>query len=83
MPFFNASDEYLPYFLSIVALNTFLPLAIILKFLEVKNDHSAEIKPSGIMLMNVSAILVLLGGVVVRFALVYAGQLSSFSGLVQ
>jgi protein NrfD len=83
MPFFDTSSKYLPYFLSIIALNTFLPLAIVIKFLELKNDHSAEIKPSGIMMMNVSAIFVLLGGVVVRFALVYAGQLSSFSGLLR
>jgi protein NrfD len=83
LPFLNVSDKFFPYFMSIVAINTFLPLALILKYLEVKNDHSEEISQSGWLLMNLSAVLVLLGGVVLRFALVYAGQLSSFSGLLR
>ncbi len=82
MPFFNVSHRFFPYFMSIVVLGIFLPLAIVLKFLEMTGDHSAEITPGGKFLMNASAVLVLMGGLVVRFALVYAGQLSSFAGLM-
>ncbi len=78
MPFFNTSHQFFPYFLSIVALGIFLPLAIVLKFLEVKGEQSIQISTYGKFLMNASAILVLLGGLVVRFALVYAGQLSGY-----
>jgi len=78
MPFFNTSHQFFPYFLSIVALGIFLPLAIVLKFLEVSGDHTVELSPSGKFLMNASAVMVLLGGLVVRFALVYAGQLSGY-----
>ncbi len=83
MPFFNTAHIYFPYFMSIVALGIFLPLAIVLKFLEVTGDHSAAITPTGMFMMNASAVLVLLGGLVIRFALVYAGQLSSYTGLLQ
>jgi len=81
MPFFNASHQFFPYFLSIVALGIFLPLAIVLKFLEVKGEHSQHLGASGRFLMHASAVLVLIGGFIIRFALVYAGQLSKFSGL--
>jgi protein NrfD len=80
MPFFTPSGEFFPYFISIVLLGIFLPLAIVLKFLEVRGDHTAELTPSGLFLMNASAVLVLLGGLVIRFALVYAGQLSGYGG---
>ena len=81
LPFFNTTHQFFPFFLSIVFLGIFLPLAIVLKFLEVTGDHSSKITPTGMFLMNASAVMVLLGGLVVRFAMVYAGQLSSFSGL--
>lgn len=82
MPFFNASHRFFPYFMSIVFLGIFLPLAIVLKFLEVTGDHSAELSRSGMFLMNASAVLVILGGLVVRFALVYAGQISGYGGVM-
>lgn len=80
MPFFSTSHEFFPYFLSIVALGVCLPLAIVLKFLEVTGEHTEELTTSGLLMMNASAVLVLLGGVVIRFALVYAGQLSGYGG---
>jgi formate-dependent nitrite reductase membrane component NrfD len=80
MPFFSTSHEFFPYFLSIVVLGICLPLAIVLKFLEVTGEHTEEVTVSGLLLMNASAILVLLGGVIIRFALVYAGQLSGYGG---
>ncbi len=82
MPFFNTSHQFFPYFLSIVTLWIFLPLAIVLKYLEVTGDHSIELTSSGKFFMNASAVLVLLGGLVVRFALVYAGQLSGYGSMM-
>lgn len=79
-PFFSISHEFFPYFLSIVVLGTFLPLAVILKFLEVTSEHTQELSSSSLMMMHFSAVLVLVGGAVIRFALVYAGQLSGYGG---
>ena len=79
MPFFNSSHEFFPYFLSIIALGIFLPLAIVFKFLEVTGQHTEDQLTSfSLMMMNTSAVLVLMGGVVIRFALVYAGQISGY-----
>ena len=82
MPFFNSSHEFFPYFLSIATLGIVLPLAIVFKFLEVTAKHTDELTTSGLFLMNASAILVLLGGLVIRFAMVYAGQLSGYAGIM-
>ncbi|MCW5210839.1 polysulfide reductase NrfD, partial [Desulfobulbus sp. N3] len=78
MPFFNSSHETFPYFLSIVIIGIVLPLAIVMKFLEVTGKHTEEVTGFGLFLMTTSAILVLIGGAIVRFALVYAGQLSGY-----
>lgn len=78
MPFFNSSHEFFPYFLSIIVVGIVLPLAIVFKFLEVTGKHTAELTASGLFLMNTSAVLVLIGGAVIRFAMVYAGQLSGY-----
>jgi formate-dependent nitrite reductase membrane component NrfD len=78
MPFFNSSHDTFPYFLSIVVIGIVLPLAIVLKFLEVTGKHTDEVTGFGLFLMNSSAALVLIGGAVIRFALVYAGQLSGY-----
>ncbi len=82
MPFFTASHQFFPYFLSIVTLGIVLPLAIVLKFLEVSGEHSHELTASGKFLMNASAVMVLIGGLVIRFALVYAGQLSGYGSFM-
>lgn len=81
MPFFTMSHEYFPYFVSIIALSVIFPLAIVLKFLEMTGEHSETLSFMQKLEMNVSAILVLVGGAIIRFALVYAGQLSKFTGL--
>ena len=78
MPFFDSSHEHFPYFLSVVVVGIALPLAIVLKFLEVTGKHTEEVTPFGLLLMNSSAVLVLIGGLIIRFALVYAGQLSGY-----
>jgi len=83
MPFFTLTSQYFPYFISILTLSVILPLAIVLKFLEVSGEHSSDIPLTFKQKfeMNASAVLVLVGGVIIRFALVYAGQLSKFTGL--
>ena len=81
IPFFTRSHDYFPYFVSILTLSIIFPLAIVLKFLEVTGEHLETLTLKQKLEMNVSAILVLLGGVIIRFALVYAGQLSRFTGL--
>ncbi|MCI5143037.1 MAG: hypothetical protein D3909_15170 [Candidatus Electrothrix sp. ATG1] len=78
MPFFDSSHEHFPYFLSVIVVGIALPLAIVLKFLEVTGKHTDEVSGFGLFLMNSSAVLVLIGGAVIRFALVYAGQLSGY-----
>jgi formate-dependent nitrite reductase membrane component NrfD len=78
MPFFDSSHDTFPYFLSIVVVGIVLPLAIVMKFLEVTGKHTDEVTGFGLFLMNSSAALVLIGGAVIRFALVYAGQLSGY-----
>lgn len=80
MPFFSKSHEFFPYFLSIVIIGVCLPLAIVLKFLEVTGEHTEELTTSGLLMMNASAVLVLIGSAVIRFAMVYAGQLSGYGG---
>jgi formate-dependent nitrite reductase membrane component NrfD len=80
MPFFSGSHEFFPYFLSIIAIGVCLPLAIVLKFLEVTGEHTEELTTSGLLMMNASAVLVLIGSGIIRFAMVYAGQLSGYSG---
>ena len=57
-----------------------LPLAIVLKFLEVTGEHTEELTTSGLLMMNASAVLVLIGSAVIRFAMVYAGQISGYGG---
>lgn len=80
MPFFSKSHEFFPYFLSIVIIGVCLPLAIVLKFLEVTGEHTEELTTSGLLMMNASAVLVLIGSAVIRFAMVYAGQISGYGG---
>lgn len=81
MPFFTRSHEYFPYFISIITLSIIFPLAIVLKFLEMTGEHMETLTFKQKLEMNLSAVLVLVGGVIIRFALVYAGQLSKFTGL--
>jgi formate-dependent nitrite reductase membrane component NrfD len=78
MPFFTLSHEFFPYWISILVLSIIFPLSIVLKFLEVKHDPLKTFTKTERFRMNLSAGLVLAGGLIIRLALVYAGQLSSF-----
>jgi len=83
MPLFTMGSHYFPYFVTILIFSIILPLFLVLKFLDATGKRSR-----GVVLnfrqkceMNASAILVLIGGLVLRFELVYAGQLSKLTGL--
>jgi formate-dependent nitrite reductase membrane component NrfD len=56
-----------------------LPLALVLKLIEIKEDHAETLTRSTILRMNLSAIMILVGGFIIRLAFIYAGQLSKFS----
>ena len=79
MPFFTFSHEYFLYFLSVMLVAILLPLALVLKLIEMKEDHADTLTSSTILRMNLSAIMVLIGGLIIRLAFIYAGQLSKFS----
>ncbi|MCM0082137.1 polysulfide reductase NrfD [Geomonas sp. Red32] len=79
LPFFTFNHDYFWYGLGLLLLVVILPAAMVLKFLEVQEDHGEELTPVALMKMNLSALLVLLGGLIIRFSFVYAGQLSHLS----
>lgn len=79
MPFFSFSHEYLWYGGAILMIGVVLPLAMVLKLLEVRENHGEILSRGALLKMNLSAGLVLLGSLIIRFAFVYAGQLSKFS----
>lgn len=79
MPFFTVSHEFFPYALSILMLSIVLPAAVVLKFIEVKAEHSGPIVGRAKLQMIASAVMVLTGSLIIRFAIVYAGQLSSLA----
>ncbi len=79
MPFFAFTGEYLWYGAAIVLIGVVFPFALVLKLLEVREGHDEELTRSALLKMNLSAVLVLLGSLIIRFAFVYAGQLSRFA----
>jgi protein NrfD len=79
VPFFTFSHEYFFYFLSIMLVAILLPLALVLKLIEMQEDHAETLTRSTILRMNLSAIMILIGGFIIRLAFIYAGQLSKFS----
>lgn len=76
MPFFTFSHQYFWYGLAILVLLIILPCALVVKLLEIREDHEEELPPEALFKMNLSAIIVLMGGLIIRFSFVYAGQLS-------
>jgi formate-dependent nitrite reductase membrane component NrfD len=75
LPFFSLSSEYLWYTASLLFIGVVFPLALVMKLAEIKECHESFSK-SDILKMNLSALLVLAGGLVIRLTFVYAGQLS-------
>ncbi|MFA5354533.1 MAG: NrfD/PsrC family molybdoenzyme membrane anchor subunit [Thermodesulfovibrionales bacterium] len=80
MPFFSFSSEYFWYGTSILLISILLPLALVMKLMEVKEEHGENLSQSALMKMKLSAVMVLIGGFIIRLAFVYAGQLSSLGG---
>ncbi len=79
MPFFAFTNEYLWYSSAIILIGVIFPFAMVLKLLEVREGHGHELTREALFKMNLSAVLVLAGSLIIRFAFVYAGQLSQFS----
>jgi formate-dependent nitrite reductase membrane component NrfD len=76
MPFFLFNHEYFWYGLAILFLLVILPCALVIKLLEIKEEHGETLPPDALLKMKLSAVIVLMGGIIVRFSFVYAGQLS-------
>jgi len=76
MPFFTFSHQYFWYGLAILILLIILPVALVIKLLEIKEEHGDTLTLDELFKMNLSAIIVLLGGLIIRFSFIYAGQLS-------
>lgn len=78
MPFFTINSHQFMYFFAVLFIAILLPLALVLKLTEVGQEHADELPPATVLRMNLSAAFVLLGGLVLRIAMIYAGQLSRF-----
>ncbi|NCP02610.1 MAG: polysulfide reductase NrfD [Deltaproteobacteria bacterium] len=78
LPFFAFTHEYLWFGSAIILLGVIFPFALVLKLLEIREGHVTALTPAVLFRMNLSAALVLLGSAIVRFAFVYAGQLSHY-----
>ena len=79
LPFFSLSHEYFFYGFSMLVLFVIFPIALVLKMLEIKEEHVGELTALALLKMNLSAVIVLAGGLIIRLTFVYAGQLSRFT----
>jgi formate-dependent nitrite reductase membrane component NrfD len=73
-PFFTAG-YYFPFWVTVFLMGVLFPMAIVLDVAEVTGFAKIRV--------HVSAWLVIIGGLVIRLALVYVGQLSSLSDIVK
>ncbi len=64
---------------AIILLGVVFPFALILKLLEIRVGHVTSLTWPVVFRMHLSAGLVLAGSLIVRFAFIYAGQLSRLS----
>lgn len=78
MPFFTLTHEYFFYFSAVFLIAVLLPLALVMKLIEMREDHAEVLSETTIFRMNLSAVMVLAGGLIIRLALIYAGQLVKF-----
>ena len=74
-PFFSFKGEYFIYTLALIALFLFLPLALRIKLTELKEGFQKEFTKYQIFRMNLAALLVIFGTLILRAAILYAGQL--------
>lgn len=81
-PFFSLSDEHFLFAIALIVIFLILPLALRIKLGELKEFEDgihAEFTKSQIFRMNFAASLVLIGTLILRAAIVYAGQLTKLS----
>jgi formate-dependent nitrite reductase membrane component NrfD len=81
MPFFSFTSEYFLYGVSTLLIAILFPLALVFELIEGKEEHGEELSPSVVLRMKMSAYMVLVGGFIIRFAFVYAGQLSKLTSV--
>jgi formate-dependent nitrite reductase membrane component NrfD len=79
MPLFSFTGKYFIYGIASIMIWTSFALALVLKLLEVKEEHGDALSSSQIFRMRLSAVLVLIGALIIRLAFVYAGQLTKLS----
>lgn len=79
MPFFTYNSEYFIYALSFILIALFFPLALIMKLQHVREELHEQISGGSLFRMKLSAYMVLAGGLIIRLAWVYAGQISKLS----
>jgi len=80
MPFFQLSGEYFWYGISVILLAVLFPLALVIKLLEVQEEYEeGDLPPAAELKMKLSAYLVLVGGLILRLALIHAGQIGKLS----
>ena len=78
-PFFSLTSEHFIFTMALIAIFLLLPLALRLKLGELKefeDGFHGEFTREQIFRMNFAAILVLAGTLILRAAIVYAGQLT-------
>lgn len=81
-PFFSLTDEHFIFTIALIGIFLLLPLALRIKLGELKefaNGIHGEFTKSQLFRMNFAAVLVLLGTLILRAAIVYAGQLTKLS----
>lgn len=81
-PFFSLSDEHFIFAIALIVIFLVLPLALRIKLGELKEFEGGihtEFTKSQIFRMNFAASLVLVGTLILRAAIVYAGQLTKLS----
>ncbi|MFZ2446830.1 MAG: NrfD/PsrC family molybdoenzyme membrane anchor subunit [Syntrophobacteraceae bacterium] len=79
LPFFSFTQDYFLFEISFALTGILLPLALVLKFLRVKEDRLEQLSRMALLRMKLSACLVLAGSMIMRLGWVYLGQLSKLS----
>lgn len=81
-PFFSLTSEHFIFTVALIAIFLLLPLALRIKLGELKefqNEVHEEFTKAQIFRMNFAAVLVIAGTLILRAAIVYAGQLTKLS----
>jgi protein NrfD len=79
MPFFAFTHEYFLFGVAFLLIALLFPLALVLMLLSIKEGPEGELSGAARFRMRLSAVMVLAGGLIIRLAWVYAGQLTKLS----